>query len=225
MKILVLSNLYPPDFHGGYELGCKQAVDALLARGHEVRVVTIAPRAPVPAEPHVLRILRLSEYWYTNRYVIGVNHDITNRLMEAEATLVSALNVHALTGAIDEFRPDVAYVWMIHGIGGLGLMAAIQHLRLPWLWHLMDDVPVMLCRFNGRTVHPLLREVDRQLDGSYLACSRQLVDEVEAGGVRLRPRVEVVPNWVVGPPPAPRREFYRPGQTLRVISAGQIAPH
>jgi glycosyltransferase involved in cell wall biosynthesis len=225
VKILVLSNLYPPDFHGGYELGCKQVVDALMGRGHEVRVVTIAPRAPVPAEPHVLRVLRLSEYWYTNRYVLGANHGVTNRLMEAEATLVSALNVHALTAAIDDFRPDVAYVWMIHGIGGLGLMAAIQHLRLPWLWHLMDDVPVMLCRFGGRMVDPLLCEVDRQLDGSYLACSRQLVDEVEAGGVRLRPHVEVVPNWVVGPPPAPRREFYRPGQTLRVISAGQIATH
>ena len=43
MKILVLTNLYPPDLHGGYELGCKQVVDSLLARGHEVRVVTIAP--------------------------------------------------------------------------------------------------------------------------------------------------------------------------------------
>ena len=32
MKILVLSNLYPPDYIGGYECGCKQAVDALRAR-------------------------------------------------------------------------------------------------------------------------------------------------------------------------------------------------
>ena len=134
--------------------------------------------------------------------------------MQAEATGVSAFNVHALTRAIDEFRPDVAYVWMIVGVGGLGLMATLQHLRVPWLWHLMDDVPVALCRFDGRVIEPLLREVDRQLDGRYLACSRQLVDEIEAGGVRLRPDVEVVPNWVVGEPPAPRAEFYRPGQTL-----------
>ena len=225
MKALVLSNLYPPDVIGGYELGCKQVVDALRARGHDVRVLTIAPRTPVPPEPHVLRALKLSEVWNSNRYVLGVNHHVTNQLMNAEATGVSAFNVHALARVLEEFRPDVAYIWMIVGVGGLGLMATLQHLKVPWLWHLMDDVPVAICRPNGRVIAPLLREVDRQLDGRYLACSRQLVDEVEAAGVRLRPGVEVVPNWVVGGAPTPRTSFYRPGQTLKVIAAGQVAQH
>ena len=80
---------------------------------------------------------------------------VTTRLMDAEATGVNAFNVHALTRAIEEFQPDVAYVWMIVGIGGLGMMATIQHLKLPWLWHLMDDVPVSLCRSGGRVIEPL----------------------------------------------------------------------
>jgi glycogen synthase len=67
-----------------------------------------------------------------------------------------------------------------------------------------------------------LRELDRQLDGRFLACSRQLVDEIEAGGIRLRPDVEVLPNWVVGDRPEARADFYRPGRTLRVVAAGQI---
>ena len=225
MKVLVLSNLYPPDVIGGYELGCKQAVDALRARGHDVRVLTIAPRTPVPPEPHVLRALKLSEVWNSNRYVIEVNHHVTNRLMQAEATGISAFNVHALTRVIDEFRPDVAYVWMIVGVGGLGLMATLQHLKVPWVWHLMDDVPVQLCRTNGRVVEPLLREVDRQLEGRYLACSRQLVEEIESAGIGLGADVEVVPNWVVGQAPAPREAAYRAGQTLRIIAAGQVAQH
>ena len=220
MKVLVLSNLYPPDVIGGYELGCKQVVDALRLRGHDVRVLTTAPRVPVPDEGHVARQLQLSEVW--NDYMYRHSNPVTSRLLQAESTLVSAFNVHALARALDEFRPDVAYVWMIVGVGGLGLMAALQHLKVPWLWHLMDDVPVALCRPNGRVVGPLLREVDRQLDGRYLACSRQLVDEVEAAGVRLRPDVEVVPNWVVGEAPEPRTAYYRTGQTLRIIAAGQI---
>ena len=61
MRILVLSNLYPPDFIGGYELGCRRVVDALLARGHEVRVLTTAPRTPVPPVPHVHRTLHLTD--------------------------------------------------------------------------------------------------------------------------------------------------------------------
>ncbi len=225
MKVLVLSNLYPPDVIGGYELGCKQVVDALRARGHDVRVLTIAPRTPAPPERHVYRTLKVSEIWNSNRYVMDRNHRVTGRLMHAEATGVNAFNVHALTQVVDDFRPDVVYAWMIVGIGGLGLMATVQHLGLPWVWHLMDDVPVQLCRSEGKVIEPLLREVDRQLDGRYLACSRQLVDEVEAGGVRLAPDVEVVPNWVVGEAPAPRARTYRPGETLRVMAAGQIAQH
>ena len=225
MKILVLSNLYPPDVIGGYELGCKQAVDALRERGHDVRVLTIAPRVPVATEPHVLRSFKLAEVWNSNRYVLDRSRDVSNRLLEAEATGVSAYNVHILTRTIEEWQPDVAYVWMIVGVGGLGLMGALQHMQIPWVWHLMDDVPVQLCRSRGRVVEPLLREVDRQLDGRFLACSRQLVDEIEGLGVGLGDRVEVVPNWVVGDAPPPRQTTYRAGETLRVIAAGQVAQH
>jgi glycogen synthase len=222
LKVLVLSNLYPPDVIGGYELGCRQVVDALRARGHDVRVLTSAPRTPVPSEPHVERRLRLCDVW--NGYMFATSRPVTAKLFEAEAKLVDAFNVHALTQAIDDFRPDVAYAWMLVGVGGLGLMATLRHLGVPWLWHLMDDLPLELCRLGvgAGPVEPLLREVDRQLRGSFLACSMRLVEEVEAGGFRLGPDVTVVPNWVVGEAPPPRTRIYEPGQTLRILTAGQI---
>ena len=40
MKILFLSNLYPPHVIGGYETLCMEAVDGLAKRGHEVSVLT-----------------------------------------------------------------------------------------------------------------------------------------------------------------------------------------
>src|SRR5688500_11356128 len=40
MKILVVSNFYPPHYVGGYELGCRDVVDGLRARGHQVEVLT-----------------------------------------------------------------------------------------------------------------------------------------------------------------------------------------
>src|SRR5579859_3736774 len=40
MKILVVTNLYPPHHVGGYELGCRDIVEQLRRRGHEVRVLT-----------------------------------------------------------------------------------------------------------------------------------------------------------------------------------------
>ena len=102
---------------------------------------------------------------------------------------------------------------MLVGVGGLGLMACLQHLRVPWVWHLMDDVPLMLCRSHGRLVPAFAREFSRQLRGRYLACSQQLVDEIEAGGVALNGKVEVVPNWVDGPD-RPRPAGYLDGGAL-----------
>ena len=221
MKILVLSNLYPPDYIGGYECGCKQAVDALRARGHDVLVLTTAPRTPVPHVPHVRRSWRMTDVW--NQYMASKNRAVTAHLEQAESTMVNAFNVHMLTREVEEFRPDVAYVWNMVGVGGIGVLATLQHLGIPWAWHLMDEVPLSICRIMGRLVDPLVRELNRQLDGDYLSCSRQLVDEIEAGGVRLGDRVEVVANWVVGDSPRPRTRFYRPGQTLKVASAGTIS--
>ena len=40
MRILIVSNLYPPHHIGGYELGCRDVVEGLKARGHEVKVLT-----------------------------------------------------------------------------------------------------------------------------------------------------------------------------------------
>ena len=221
MRVLVLSNLYPPDVIGGYELGCKQAVEALRAPRPRGPGLSPRPRGrPSLANQNVDRLFHLSDVW--NGYMFDHSRPATSKLLQAESTLVSAFNVHALARAVEDFRPDVAYTWMLVGVGGLGLMATLQHLGVPWLWHLMDDVPLALCRPGGQIVEPLLREVDRQLRGSYLACSRRLVEEIEAGGFRLRPDVEVVPNWVVGAAPTRRTQFYEPGQILRIATAGQI---
>jgi glycogen synthase len=40
MRILVISNIYPPYHLGGYELSCADIVDALRRRGHQVVVMT-----------------------------------------------------------------------------------------------------------------------------------------------------------------------------------------
>ena len=44
MKILVVTNLYPPHHLGGYELGCRDIVEKLRAHGHAVQVLTSSVR-------------------------------------------------------------------------------------------------------------------------------------------------------------------------------------
>ncbi len=40
MKILIVSNFFPPEVYGGYEIGCSRVAEALRERGHGVRVLT-----------------------------------------------------------------------------------------------------------------------------------------------------------------------------------------
>jgi glycosyltransferase involved in cell wall biosynthesis len=222
VKILALSNLYPPDFIGGYELGCRQVVDALRGRGHDVRVLTSIPRAPVPSVPHVVRALQFTEAY--PGYFLDQSAAVPCPLPEVGPNFVNAANVYSLTTVLETFRPDVAYVWNVLGLGGLGLLGCLQHLGIPWVGHLMDCVPPLLCASGGRVVRPLAHELGRQLRGHFLACSRRLVEEIAAHGISLDGRVEVVPNWVDGPCP-PGRTRYLQGGRLRIVSTGQIAVH
>jgi glycogen(starch) synthase len=258
MRILVLSNLYPPDFLGGYELGCRQAADALAAAGHEVLVLTSAPRVPPPTptlphqgggrkntpiptlphkgggsssllpppwwgrvgvggQPHVRRALQLTDVY--NPYLQGKQHVVTLGLRHAAACFVNAFNVHALLETLADFRPDVVYVWNVVGLGGLGLMICLQYLGVPWVWHLMDRVPRDLCRLPlGESRGPLASIVQHYLEGTYLACSRRVVAEIDEPDSILRGSVELVPNWVAGERWPPRRHFFE-GGPLRVASA------
>jgi len=63
MKILVVTNLYPPQHIGGYELGCRDVVEKLCARGHNVRVLTSnfhdGRTETPPGETDVERVLRV----------------------------------------------------------------------------------------------------------------------------------------------------------------------
>ena len=45
MRILVISNLYPPYHLSGYELGCRNIVESLKTRGHQIKVLTSTYRA------------------------------------------------------------------------------------------------------------------------------------------------------------------------------------
>lgn len=40
MRILVVTNLYPPFHKSGYELGCEDIAHSLKSRGHHIQVLT-----------------------------------------------------------------------------------------------------------------------------------------------------------------------------------------
>lgn len=88
MKILVASNLYPPAFIGGYEIGASWIIECLKARGHEILLLTcdqiFAKRNGAPLhlvhEPetpfkHIDLGLCLYEFDVINQLIVGQDCD------------------------------------------------------------------------------------------------------------------------------------------------------
>jgi glycosyltransferase involved in cell wall biosynthesis len=222
VKVLTVTNLYPPDVIGGYELGCRQMVDELRRRGHDVGVLTTAPRRPVHDDPDVSRELRLVD-WHT-RARRPPQPPAFERAMDLQAHGVEAANVAALLRHLEQRRPDVVYLWNVAHVGALGLVGALAHLQVPVVWHLMDAVPKAAITVDGVPVGSAGTALSRRLRGEYVVCSEHLRREIEDAGFPL-PGAVTVPNWVEPVPAWRDRPTFRPGRELRLVSAGQLAPH
>src|SRR3954447_18127708 len=94
MRILVISNLYPPAVRGGYEVLCAETVKRLEER-HDVMVLTSASD-DVRSEPRVARELELLP--------IGKRSALRSPL----AALHAARFTRRL---LDSFQPDLVFVW------------------------------------------------------------------------------------------------------------------
>ncbi|MGE9293351.1 MAG: glycosyltransferase family 4 protein [Puniceicoccales bacterium] len=107
MRVLVISNLYPPHNVGGYEVRCMQVVDQLRAFGHEVRVLTsdhVVPEADSAGEKDISRRLRIHGYF-------GHPWLPMHRLYAQEKH-----NHAVLQEELEAYRPDVVHVWNMGGL-------------------------------------------------------------------------------------------------------------
>ena len=96
MRILVVSNLYPPVVRGGYEVECSGVVARLRER-HEVLVLTSSLEAgTAPQDPTVVRALEF------------LHHDKRSSL---RAPLASVRAAKTMRETLAAFRPDMAWVW------------------------------------------------------------------------------------------------------------------
>ena len=101
MRILILTERYPPYRLGGYEVACAAVTERLRRRGHEVVVVTSSFGVPRPVrEGHVHRLL--------HRPVSPRLHELGFWELRDLATLRSYRS----------FKPDVVYAWGVSQLFG-----------------------------------------------------------------------------------------------------------
>lgn len=230
LRLLVISNLYPPFYLGGYELGCHDVVERLRERGHSVAVLTSTYGASGERrDGHIYRHLPF-------RCV----PDRRSRL----GLLRSEWKQHAaLHRALRACRPDVVYVFSLYGVSH-GLMLAAQRTGRPvvyafsgeWLEPAYGGDPWLQLwahaatrGIKGRVKRVIGRVLDRvtpvgleplDLRGAYFT-SAALRDRFVAKGFPVQEAPVI--HWGVDVTrfkPAPPAAS---GASIRVLFAGRIA--
>ncbi len=221
MKILVVSNIYPPYFVGGYELGCRNIVEAFIERGHEVQVLTSTYGVNCElVQPPIYRLLQI---------------DFERLPFFLTVVRKEAANQRHFRRLCVEFAPDIVFCWNMANIS-LSIAAIAADLRIPVRYYLFDnwlatrelDQWFQYCRLLA-SLKPLFKVLLPQLrfllpgdpcplDGAIFA-SRYLKDVAQLMGKEVT--ASPVVHWGV-PVPA-GAEFVHPSPAS-ILYVGQIVP-
>lgn len=102
MKILVISNLYPPYFLGGYEIGCSLFVEEMKRRGHDVIVLTSNYMIKeFKQENNIFRYLYWDDYLKLSDSFLGKFFNLLKREIQAYRAIL----------AIKKVYPEKVYIW------------------------------------------------------------------------------------------------------------------
>ncbi len=239
MKLLFVSNFYPPHHLGGYELLCYEVAQRLTARGHDVQVLTstFGVRAET-AEPGMYRRLQLESdvYYYRPQQVFRYRS-------------IRSHNRQAVERTLHEVAPDAVIVWGMWNLSKHVAMQLEDVKGLPVLYYLASSWPIELSAheaywgnsrddtapgrsfkriFRG-TVKAGLRSEWRPYRLRYdhvLACCQSVCDELAAAQVKTG-EMAVVYHGVDAEVYTCAAQQARNQETdqLRVVFVGSLYPH
>lgn len=125
--------MYPPHHLGGYELSCRDVVDRLRGRGHDVTVLTSTMRVAGVEDPPGER-------------AAGVWRDLELYFRDGDLwapplhrrVAIERHNQRVLRRALDAVRPEVVSVWHM-GAMSLGLLTTLVDAGVPLVYAVCDD--------------------------------------------------------------------------------------
>lgn len=128
MKILVVTNLYPPHHAGTFDLRCESAVNNLKLRGHQLRVLTSTHGMKLPQQGAEVERRLLLNGVYDHELVTSYN----------DLKKLEAHNHTVLRETIASFGPDVVHVFSLFGISK-SFLFHLRHCGVPTVYDVADN--------------------------------------------------------------------------------------
>lgn len=207
MKILVITNLYPPQLIGGYERSMADYSRLLHQRGHKVHVLTSNTEAyttsytEAVAEPIINRTLKLCGEW-TQQSPACYSFDVIQDALHC--------NRHIIRSEIESFQPDVCLSGNIDFLG-LDALEIILENSIPVLHYMMNEHPGYLPEVAPKTQQY-----------QYITCSEWIRKTLEQAGYPTATAQTIYPGAAV-------EEFYQEElpqrDYLRIAYASLVMPY
>ena len=222
MKLLFVTNLFPPHVVGGYEIGCLMNASAAARAGHEVRVVTSIAFGSLVRQSQAHGLDVRPVFQPVLDYEKGERFYRRPGDFAGIGGIVPG-NCAALAEAIRGWRPDAVWIHNPLGLGPVGILETAVAGDAPVILHLMDDLDEGVedaqngFELTGRWAAAKART-------HAIACSQRVLREnSRLGGFAS---AEVIPGGVdaavVAQSGAGLRRPWRRGETVRMVSFGQI---
>lgn len=188
----MLSNLYPPGFIGGYELGAAEIANGLQALGHRVEVLTSSFTIDDTGGdlggdgmPAVDR---------------GLDCSLPSRSPQDDSragAFVLPRNLRELAGKLQTLRPDVVLCCNLAGLGAPTILRLLVAAGMRPVVYMMDHVLDQLCAdpVQRRGFERVFSSADWPEIVRFLFVSQNLRDEVEITLGFSLPHGRIVPLW------------------------------
>lgn len=132
MKILFVSNLFPPNVVGGYERLAHGVSEALADRGHTIEVLT---------SDYGKTVQTADRYPVHRKLVLAANrHDIYAPTGKSHADTVTdnTQNIIELDAVLQAFKPDLVFVWNLFFLDA-SLIRHLESTEVPSVMFLTDN--------------------------------------------------------------------------------------
>lgn len=226
MRLLVLSDRYPPYYEGAYELNCQSVVNELTGRGHQATVLTTTHGVGKKvSEGNVHRILSHHDFAYRST--------VHRRVAQLQFFQQAMTNYRTTRRFANALQPDLVFIWQlistsmlpVHAVQDLGLPTVFR-LGGPWLinfkqWYVDEPNPIKRWYRIAANGFRRFEELDLQ---NLIMSGGMLRQAHQDAGIRVEHSTTILsaipPEWIAEQPPARPRQ---PG-SLRLLYAGRITP-
>jgi glycogen synthase len=221
MKILMLSNIFPPGFIGGYELGALDVALGLKKLGHEIHVLTSDYFLDELDEIGELNVSR-------SLFCSSISHEvISSETIVKQGLFYNFHNIRAIGSAIRRFCPDMVLLFNISGLGAISIIQYLDKIRIPSVLYLMDNVFQGLDR-QSNIYKKYTQSIGKTAIGSLMkviAMSKNIENEViETLGHDLG-SVTFIPGWVDFDIIQEPQIIIKEKEPVKFVFCSRVAPH